>query len=92
MKDFQRFTRCLQLLQNIKTQKPNSIYECAKIEDKDVSNTRKTLLFLERLKVIRLDKQVLAGKQTLKPALPHDYIIFPTTSREHTSVLTLVIQ
>ncbi len=74
-RDFNKFIRNIDILSCIIHNKPKSIYELAKLMDKDVSNLNKIILFYEKINVIKLKKSK-DGRTTTTPIVEYDIIEF----------------
>ena len=66
-KDFDRFVRNLGLLSAILNHKPKSVYELAKIMNKDVSNLNKTIDFFEDVGAIKIKNSTAGGRGVKTP-------------------------
>jgi len=75
-KDFDRFVRNLGILSQILTFKPKSVYELAKFARMDVSNLNKTILFFEKVGVIRISESKVSGRSVKTPVVDYDQIQF----------------
>ena len=73
--DFNRFIRNIDILTFIIHHQPKSVYELAKLIDKDVSNLHKTIIFYEKLGVIRLERKK-SGRESNQPIVKFDRIEF----------------
>ena len=75
-KDFQKFIRNIDVLMAILHLKPHSIYELAKLMDRDQSNINKVILFFESFGVIRIES-IKSDSRTLKrPIVDYQKIEF----------------
>jgi len=74
-REFNKFIRNINVLSFILHYKPNSIYELAKLMNKDVSNLNKTINFFESIGVIKL-KKIKNGRSVSIPIVKYDTIQF----------------
>jgi predicted transcriptional regulator len=74
--DFNRFVRNLDLLSVIIQFKPKSVYELAKLCDKDVSNVNKVITFFDDMGVITLKKTRVSGREVKTPIVEYDKVEF----------------
>ncbi len=75
-KDFNRFVRNLSLLMAILNHKPHSIYQLAKLADKDLSNTKKIVAFFEDIGAISIVEEKVGGRIVKKPVVDYDKVEF----------------
>ena len=75
-KDFNRFLKNIKILMVILHHKPKSIYELAKVCDKDLANVKKILKFFEEIGAIRIEKKTQGGRQVKKPVVDYSRIEF----------------
>ncbi len=75
-KDFNRFISNIEILTLIKQYKPKSVYELAKIYDKDVSNLNKVISFFDQIGVIKIKKQRISGREVNTPIVEYGSIQF----------------
>ncbi len=73
--DFNKFIRNLDILTFIIHHNPKSVYELAKLMEKDVSNLNKMIRYYEDLGVIRIQKEK-GGRGTSKPIVEFNKIEF----------------
>ncbi|MEO7162275.1 MAG: hypothetical protein ABI041_05105 [Bdellovibrionia bacterium] len=66
----------LEIFQTIVNEKPNSVYELAEILHKSQPYILKEVRILEGLELIRLDKEVVGGRERLKPVALYSKIAF----------------
>ena len=75
-KDFERFAKNLGVLVAILNHKPKSIYELAKILDKDVSNLNKLITFFESVGALTIKTSQESGRAVKRPVVEYDQIEF----------------
>ncbi|MBT4792209.1 MAG: hypothetical protein HON90_11610 [Halobacteriovoraceae bacterium] len=75
-KDFERFVKNLSLLMAILNHKPHSIYQLAKLADKDLSNTKKIVTFFEDIGAISIVEEKIGGRTVKKPVVDYDKVEF----------------
>lgn len=75
-KDFDRFLKNISLLVSIRTLKPASIYELAKMINKDQSSLNKLILFFEEIGVVKIKKRVVKGRTVKTPQVEYGKIEF----------------
>ncbi len=75
-KDFERFAKNLGVLVAILNHKPKSIYELAKILNKDVSNLNKLITFFEGIGAITIKTSQESGRAVKRPVVEYDQIEF----------------
>lgn len=75
-KDFERFVRNMSILVSIQQMKPSSVYELAKMIDKDQSSLNKLIIFFEQIGVIRIDESKIHGRSVKTPKVEYDTIEF----------------
>lgn len=75
-KTFDKFVKNIGLLSLIKSQKPKSVYELAKMADMDVSNLNKIILFFEEAGVVTLKRTKVSGRTVTQPLVEYDKIEF----------------
>ena len=75
-KEFNRFVRNISLLVNILNLKPKSIYELAKLTNRDLANVKKLVLFFEDIGALKIKEQVKAGRKVKTPIVEYDKIEF----------------
>ncbi|MBL6996419.1 hypothetical protein [Desulfobacula sp.] len=73
--DFNKFIRNLDILTFIIHHNPRSVYELAKLMEKDVSNLNKTILYYADLGVVKIKKEK-GGRETNKPIVEFNKIEF----------------
>jgi predicted transcriptional regulator len=73
-RDFERFAKNIYILSDIKTFKPKSVYELAKLSNVDVSNLNKIILFFEEVGVIQVKKRKIKGREVKTPIVNYDEI------------------
>ena len=64
----------LKILQTIKTHNPKSVYELAKILDRDRSAVIRDLEVLESLGLVEFSEDKKSGRKRRKPVVPYDEI------------------
>jgi predicted transcriptional regulator len=74
-REFNKFIRNIDVLSFIIHHKPNSIYELAKLMNRDVSNLNKIILFYKNIGVIKLKKSK-KGRSITTPIVEFDKIQF----------------
>ena len=75
-KDFDKFVKNIGLLTLIRSLKPKSVYELAKVADMDVSNLNKIILFFETAGVVKLKRTKVSGRTVTQPVVEYDKIEF----------------
>lgn len=75
-KDFDRFVKNLGVLAAILVHKPKSVYELAKLVDKDVSNLNKLILFFEMVGAIKIKTSMIEGRTVKTPIVEYEQIEF----------------
>lgn len=75
-KDFDRFLRNINILTNILSFNPKSVYELAKLSGMDVSNLNKLILFFEEIGAIKIKKKKVKGRETKIPVVMYEQIQF----------------
>ena len=75
-KDFERFLKNIGLLMAILNQRPHSIYQLAKLTNRDISNIKKVISFFEGIGAIRLEERTISGRKVKKPIVDYDRIEF----------------
>jgi len=65
----------LQLFRLIHEEQPESVYDLAKLFDRDLSYVSKEVRVLESLGLIKLQKKTVQGRERLKPTALYDRII-----------------
>ncbi len=65
----------LQLFKLIHSERPDSVYDLAKLFDRDLSYVSREVRVLEGLGLIRLEKQSVHGRERLKPFALYDRIV-----------------
>ena len=63
------------LLRTIKNQKPESIYQLAKMLGRDFKSVRQDINLLEKFGFIELDAKAKGNRDTLKPLLAVDKVV-----------------
>jgi len=75
-KDFQKFIRNIDVLMAILNLKPHSIYELAKLLDRDQSNINKVILFFESFGVVRIQATKIDNRMLKRPIVDYQKIEF----------------
>ena len=75
-KDLDRFVKNLGVLAAILTHKPKSVYQLAKLIDKDLSNLNKLILFFETVGAIKIKTSTVAGRAVKTPVVEYGQIEF----------------
>jgi predicted transcriptional regulator len=75
-KDFDRFAKNLSVLSAILTHKPKSIYELAKLIDRDVSNVNKLIAFFEDVGAIKIKTSQQSGRSVRTPIVEYGQVEF----------------
>ena len=75
-KELNKFIKNLPVLMVILNQSPKTIYELAKILDRDVSNIRKVVNFFEEMGAIKIEEKKVSGKTVKRPIVFYDKIEF----------------
>ena len=71
-----KFIKNLDVIMTIKNDKPNSVYELAKIMGRDQSNLNKLIKFLERIQVIELKEEKVNNRIVKRPIVNYSKIEF----------------
>ncbi len=74
IKGLNKFIRNLPVLMTIINQSPKTIYELAKILDRDVSNIRKIVSFFEDVGAVQLKVKKVSGRTVKRPVVFYDKI------------------
>ncbi|MGO9604484.1 MAG: ArsR family transcriptional regulator [Candidatus Binataceae bacterium] len=64
----------LALLHTIKSRNPNSIYELAKLAERDLKNVQEDVRILERHGLVRIDKRSRGSRKVKVPRVPFEEI------------------
>jgi len=75
-KDFSKFVKNIDILMTIQSLKPNSIYELAKILNKDQSNVNKIITFFESHGLIKIKESKLNNRTIKTPIVSYKKIEF----------------
>ncbi len=75
-KDFNHFIRNMPVLIAILNGKPHSIYQLAKLTNRDLANIKKVVAFFEELGAIKIEEKVVSGRKVKKPIVDYDKIEF----------------
>ena len=75
-KDFNHFVRNMPVLMAILNGKPHSIYQLAKLTNRDLANIKKIVAFFEELGAIKIEEQVISGRKVKRPIVDYDKIEF----------------
>lgn len=75
-KDFDRFVKNMYILIAILNHKPHSIYQLAKLANKDLSNIKKVVAFFEDVGAIRIKEEKVGGRLVKKPVVDYDRVEF----------------
>ena len=73
-KDFDKFLKHLKILRIIKSLKPESVYELAKVMGVDVSNLSKAIQFLEKFEIVKIKKIQKKGRTLKQPIFEYQDI------------------
>jgi predicted transcriptional regulator len=65
----------LQLFRLIHEEQPESVYDLAKLFDRDLSYVSKEVRVLESLGLVKLQKKTVQGRERLKPTALYDRIL-----------------
>jgi len=76
MKHFKRFVSNIDILTSIQLLRPKSIYELAKMMQKDVGNLNKLINFFENLGALELKENKVNGRVVKRPVIPYQKIEF----------------
>lgn len=79
-KDFIKFLNNIDLLIFIRTHKPSSVYELAKMMNKDQSNINKLIQFFETCGVIKIKKTLVSNREVKRPIVDYQKIEFDLTA------------
>lgn len=75
-KDFNKFVKNMYILMAILNHKPHSIYQLAKIIDRDLSNIKKVVAFFEEVGAIKIKEEKVSGRTVKKPVVDYDKVEF----------------
>ena len=75
-KDFNHFIRNMPILIAILNGKPHSIYQLAKLTNRDLANVKKVVAFFEELGAIKIEERVVSGRKVKRPVVDYDKIEF----------------
>ena len=75
-KDFNKFIKNISILVMILNFKPHSIYQLAKIADKDLSNIKKIVSFFEEIGALQIKEEKVSGRIVKKPVVDYDRVEF----------------
>jgi predicted transcriptional regulator len=75
-KDFDRFIKNLGILATILTHKPKSVYELAKLVERDVSNLNKLISFFEEIGAVKIKTHTVNGRAVKTPVVKYEQIEF----------------
>ena len=75
-KDFNQFIKNLSILIAILNYKPHSIYQLAKLTDRDLSNIKKVVAFFEEIGAVRIKEEIISGRTVKKPVVDYDRVEF----------------
>lgn len=75
-KDFNRFIKNIKILMAILRHQPDSVYELAKVCDRDLANVKKILKFFEEIGAVRIEKKLKGGRKVKKPIVDYSQIEF----------------
>lgn len=74
--DFSKFLNNIDLLMTIKTLNPSSVYELAKMMNKDQSNINKMIKFFESYGVVKIKKSMKSNREVKRPVVDYSKIEF----------------
>jgi len=75
-KDFNKFVKNISILMMILNFKPHSIYQLAKIAEKDLSNIKKIVAFFEEIGALQIKEEKVSGRTVKKPIVNYDRVEF----------------
>ena len=75
-KDFNKFIKNISVLMAILNFKPHSIYQLAKIADRDLSNIKKIVAFFEEIGAVQIKEEKVSGRTVKKPVVDYDRVEF----------------
>jgi predicted transcriptional regulator len=75
-KDFNKFVRNMHVLMAIQNYKPHSIYQLAKLIDKDLSNVKKVVAFFESIGALVIKEEKVSGRTVKKPVVDYQKVEF----------------
>jgi len=75
-KDFNKFVKNMYILMAILNYKPHSIYQLAKIIDRDLSNIKKVVAFFEDVGAIKIKEEKVSGRTVKRPVVDYDKVEF----------------
>lgn len=76
IKHFKRFVSNIDVLTFIQLLNPKSIYELARMMQKDVGNLNKLINFFEQLGALEIKEKQVNGRTVKKPIVPYQKIEF----------------
>lgn len=74
--DFNRFIKNIGVLIAILNQKPHSIYQLAKLTNRDLANIKKVVNFFEEIGAISIKERTVSGRKVKTPIVEYDKIEF----------------
>lgn len=75
-KDFNKFVKNMYILMAILNDKPRSIYQLAKVIDRDLSNIKKVVTFFEEIGAIQIKEEKVSGRKVKRPVVDYDKVEF----------------
>lgn len=75
-KDFNRFVRNIKLLMVILHKKPCSIYQLAKMCNRDLANVKKIIKFFEEIGAVQIKHDTKSGRSVKRPVVDYSRIEF----------------
>ncbi len=75
-KEFNHFLKNIGVLMTILNAKPHSIYQLAKLANRDLANIKKVVTFFEEIGAIKIKEQTVSGRKVKKPVVEYDKIEF----------------
>ena len=75
-KDFDRFVKDIDILRAIQVFKPQSIYDLARLLQKDTANLNRLIKFFDDIGAITIKKQESSGRMQNKPVVNYTKIEF----------------
>ena len=75
-KDFNKFVKNISVLMAILNSNPHSIYQLAKIVDRDLANIKKIVAFFEEIGAIHIKEEKVSGRTVKRPVVDYDRVEF----------------
>lgn len=75
-KDFNKFIKNISILMAILNSKPHSVYQLAKVADRDLSNIKKVVAFFEEIGAVKIKEEKVSGRIVKRPIVDYDRVEF----------------